>query len=29
MDLELLKAYRGRKVTQIELHNNFIRNKKI
>lgn len=29
MDLELLQGYRGRKVVQVELHNNFISNKKI
>lgn len=28
MDIELFQARRGRRITQIELHNNFIRNKK-
>jgi len=26
MDLELLQAKRGRSVTQVEIHNSFIRN---
>lgn len=29
MDLELFKARRGRKVVQVEIHNNFIRNPKL
>ncbi|KOE73823.1 RepB family plasmid replication initiator protein, partial [Lactiplantibacillus plantarum] len=28
MDLELFQARRGREVVQVEIHNNFIRNKR-